>query len=64
MRPIDGAGRWVRMEEHTPKLRRVETDKERAERLLALEAQSNDKRRAEDDALDAMVRRSIALHGA
>ena len=46
------------------KARRIETEEQRAERLAALDARDKHERRAQDDALDAMVRRSIALHGA
>lgn len=46
------------------KARRIETEEQRAERLSALDARDKHERRAQDDALDAMVRRSIALHGA
>jgi hypothetical protein len=47
-----------------PKPRRVETAEQRAARLSASEIELNEERLAESDALDAMVRRSIAVHGA
>ena len=47
-----------------PKPRRVETAEERAERIATSEIELNEERLSESDALDAMVRRSIAVHGA
>jgi hypothetical protein len=52
------------MEHRKHKARRTETDEQRAERLEALVQRADKERRAEEDTLDAMVRRSIAAHGA
>jgi len=52
------------MEKQTPKPRRLETAEERADRIAEADRQAIDKALSEQDALDAMVRRSIMLHGA
>jgi hypothetical protein len=52
------------MENQIPKLRRLETVEERAERLAAAHAKAQNDALAEQDELDAMVRRSLRLHGA
>jgi hypothetical protein len=44
--------------------RKTETQDERVERLTKNAQQLRQFRREEDDELDAMVRRSIKLHGA
>ena len=46
------------------KKRDVETAKDRKERLKDAAQQRNDNVAAEDDAVDAMIRRSIKDHGA
>ena len=47
-----------------PKGRKLETEEERNERLKRNAQKLNDAGAAEEDALDAMVRKSIKLHGA
>lgn len=47
-----------------PKIRKLETEEERNERLKKNADKLHDARGAEEDALDAMVRKSIKLHGA
>ena len=51
------------METQERKPRRIETPEQRADRLNAEHRQALDQALAEQDALDAMVRRSIAVHG-
>ena len=52
------------MQDKTPKPRRLETAEERADRIKEADRQAINDALAEQDALDAMVRRSIMLHGA
>jgi len=52
------------METHDRKPRRVETPEERAARLNEEARKALDQALAEQDALDAMVKRSISAHGA
>ena len=52
------------METPAPKSRRVTSDSERADRLEEQALNAIAAAQAEEDALDAAVRRSIALHGA
>lgn len=47
-----------------PKGRKLETEEERNERLKRNAEKLHDAGAAEEDALDAMVRKSIRLHGA
>jgi hypothetical protein len=56
--------RLVRMEWHERKPRRTETPVEREARLAEEARKAVDQALAEQDELDAMVRRSIAAHGA
>jgi hypothetical protein len=51
-------------ENRKPSTRRIETADLRAERLANLKDEIKDRQRVESEALDASVRRSIALHGA
>ena len=52
------------METQTPKQRRLETPEQRAERNAKSDRKAMNDALAEQDALDAMVRRSIKMHGA
>ena len=52
------------MENFAPKPRRIETEDERAARREELATVAASAAKAEEDAMDAAVRRSIALHGA
>lgn len=52
------------MESHERKPRRLETQEERIARLNDEARKALDRALAEQDALDAMVRKSIATHGA
>jgi len=56
--------RYLVMETPAPKSRRVTSDSERADRLEEQALNAIAAAQAEEDALDAAVRRSIALHGA
>jgi|KBSSwiS6_1023812.scaffolds.fasta_scaffold295250_1 hypothetical protein len=47
-----------------PRKRKFETDQERNERLETSAQKLRDASSEEEDALDAMVRKSIKLHGA
>jgi hypothetical protein len=52
------------MQDQTPKPRRLETAEERADRIKEADRRAINAALAEQDALDAMVRRSIRMHGA
>ena len=52
------------METRIPTPRRLETAEERADRIAESDRQAMNDALAEQDALDAMVRRSIKMHGA
>jgi hypothetical protein len=47
-----------------PRKRKSETDKQRIKRLVRNAQQRQDAVEKEDDAIDAMVRQNIKLHGA
>ena len=56
--------RLSEMDEPTRKQRRIETADERSARLDDEARKALDRALAEQDAIDAMVKRSIRLHGA
>jgi hypothetical protein len=61
--PILPHGRYAAMDEFTRKPRRVETSQERSARLEQENRKALDRALAEQDTVDAMIRRSIQLHG-
>jgi hypothetical protein len=61
--PIFPHGRYRSMDVFTRKPRRVETSEERATRLEEEARKALNRALAEQDAVDAMIRRSIQLHG-
>ncbi len=62
-RPFNGVGAQSRAG-MMPRKRKSETDKQRIKRLVRNAQQRQDAVEKEDDAIDAMVRQNIKLHGA
>lgn len=54
----------MKMDGHARKSRRIETSKDREARVSEEAREALDRALSEEDMLDAMVRRSIAAHGA
>jgi hypothetical protein len=60
--PIPPDGRYPAMDVFTRKPRRIETSEERSARLEQENRKALDRALAEQDTVDAMIRRSIQLH--